>query len=270
LATKNAAGASFPKSRHDSPTDLQVLRWEDGAIKLATVAGHATIPGHIQPLNDGFLLAGARCYWRTSGPETNGLACTWNGEVLANMTLGDGIEGLRTTAAGKIWVSYFDEGIFGNYGWSSPGPEPLGACGIVRFDSEGNIEFRYDARAAGTDYICDAYCMNVVSEHEVWTCFYTEFPIVQIKDENYRHWEYGHAGASAIAVHGQRVLLAGDYDIRNRFMVANLGADGHAHISDQGELLAVDGTALDRARFTGVGPHLYAIQDDVVYRLSDW
>ena len=37
----------------------------------------------------------------------------------------------------QVWVGYFDEGIYGNYGWGrAESEEPVGAYGIVRFSSD--------------------------------------------------------------------------------------------------------------------------------------
>ena len=57
------------------------------------------------------------------------------GSVVAEGTLGDGINHLLTTPSGAIWVGYFDEGVFGSFGWGGPGPPPIGQPGIVQFDT---------------------------------------------------------------------------------------------------------------------------------------
>ena len=85
---------------------------------------------HIDMLADGsFLVVGARCRWAESGPELNALAIDQNGRIYRRGCLGDGIQHLQVAGDGTIWVGYFDEGVFGNMGWGSPGPEPLGAGG---------------------------------------------------------------------------------------------------------------------------------------------
>ena len=93
---------------------------------------------------------------------------------------------------------------------------------------------------------------------------------MQIKAGGYRQWTYGEAAPTAIAVQGRRALLVGDYELPNRASIVELGSDGRASTAARGELLATDGTSLERSRFTGIGPTLYAIRDDVVFRLSTW
>jgi hypothetical protein len=53
-----------------------------------------------------------------------------------------------------------------------PGPRAIGAAGLVAFSKRGKVRFPYDAAAAGTDSICDAYAMNVAGNGEVWVHFY--------------------------------------------------------------------------------------------------
>ena len=173
-------GGSFPKSKHDAPTDYIVLCVKNEASRSMTVAGVPAAVTYVQPYLDGVLLAGARCRWRPEGPEQNAFAVDWSGKEVARFVIGDGVNDLRVTPTGKLWASYFDEGVLGNYGWNGPGPRPLGKAGLVRFGATGTIELEYDRKVANTDYISDAYAMNVVSEDDVWVYFHTEFPLVRV------------------------------------------------------------------------------------------
>ena len=40
---------------------------------------------------------------------------------------------MQVDSLGRIWVSYADEGVYGNFGWGQPGPPPVGAAGLVCF-----------------------------------------------------------------------------------------------------------------------------------------
>jgi hypothetical protein len=80
---------------------------------------------------------------RTSQPVTVGVA--------AEKTIGDGVARVRVARSGHVWVGYFDEGVYGNYGWGGGGggPAPLGAPGLVRFspDLEPDLaRFDHDRR----------------------------------------------------------------------------------------------------------------------------
>jgi hypothetical protein len=70
--------------------------------------------------------------------------------------LGGGIKGTQATASGVIWSSYFDEGIFGNYGWH----DPIGASGLVARDTTGDTLYQY-APTDALDDMADCYAMNV-------------------------------------------------------------------------------------------------------------
>jgi hypothetical protein len=216
------------------------------------------------------LLAGARCRWRPEGPEQNAVAIDWDGRELRRFTLGDGIQDLRTTSTGTIWASYFDEGIFGNYGWSGPGPAAIGGPGLVSFAASGNVAFAYDAEAAGTDGVCDAYAANVIDDSEVWLYFYTEFPLVRVREGAYRVWSFGTGGARAFAVRDDRVLIFGDYKQRNLARVLELRDDSTTRIVE--EFLINDGTGkpLDHAHAWGVGRDLFLAQERQVWKLDTW
>ena len=52
--------------------------------------------------------------------------------MLSRFCLGDGIQDCVVKKDGTIITSYFDEGVFGNYGWD----EPLGDCGLIAWTSD--------------------------------------------------------------------------------------------------------------------------------------
>jgi hypothetical protein len=194
---------------------------------------------------------------------------SWNGTVEQTFTFGDGIADVRTTADGTSWVSYFDEGVFGNYGWSHPGPTAIGASGLVAFDTAGAVRFEYDADAARTDSICDAYATNVAEDGTVWVYFYTEFPIVRIREGGYRCWELGIGGAGALAVRDDRVLLFGDYEKRGVGRVVSLDGDT-AKVVEEVRILDDSGEALERAWARGAGERLFFFAGGRAMVVSDW
>jgi len=68
----------------------------------------------------------------------------FDGALRRTTTFGDGIADVQTTTRGDIWVSYFDEGVFGNYGWGyDEASTPIGAPGLVRFDRQGSVLWSY-------------------------------------------------------------------------------------------------------------------------------
>jgi hypothetical protein len=168
------------------------------------------------------------------------------------------------------WASYFDEGVFGNYGWSNPGPSAIGTPGLLAFSTAGQVCFSYDAEAAHTDAICDAYAMNVAGEDDVWLYFYTEFPIVRIRSGAYHVWKLGVGGARALAVDRNRALLFGDYERRALARLVDLGRTGVGKVT--GELVLVDdrGESLADVVAWGVGRSLFFVTERRVLAAEGW
>jgi hypothetical protein len=222
----------------------------------------------VQPLDDGVLLAAARCRWPKSGAEPNAVALDGRGRVRAHFTLGDGIADVRVTPDGTIWVSYYDEGVFGNDGWSPSAPGPQD--GLAAFTARGEPRFAYRPAAAGTDAICDCYALNVSGDDDVWLYFYDEFPIVRIHNGRYHVWHTHVAGAAALAVRGKRALLLGDYERRDRGRVLELGPKGSASVAATRLLVDEAGAPLAPERACGVGANLYCFSRQKVSVVSEW
>jgi len=132
------------------------------------------------------------------------------------------------TSSGQVWAGYFDEGIYGNYGWGrADSQEPVGAYGIVRFSPGLDPGWHYPGynEVGPWGPIDDCYALNVDSTG-AWACYYSGFPVVCIRDVTVAGWHNDITGARALAVAGSRVALFGgygpDYD---RLALTELGAD---------------------------------------------
>ena len=150
-----------PKAHH-------LIYWDGTSRHVLTFEQSSALTiWHAQPLNDGWILCEARggravVYDREGKPENT-------------LDLGDASEDVQTTPGGKIWVSYFDEGVYR----SGIGQ----GQGVVCFDSLGRPIFKYFdfAEQHQLPFIDDCYAMNVVSEDEVWLSYYSAFPLVSIR-----------------------------------------------------------------------------------------
>jgi hypothetical protein len=150
-----------PKAHH-------VLTFENERPHTITFeSSTGVITSHVQRFGDGWLLADGR----------GGEADVYNagGKRGKTLDLGDASEDVQTTRDGHIWVSYFDEGVFGS---------GIGSAGLVCFDSSGKPIFRYADLADQRDLpsIDDCYALNVVDDNEVWLCYYSDFPLVKLKN----------------------------------------------------------------------------------------
>lgn len=187
-----AAGPGFPLQ---TPYPL-VDRFPDGRWLVASVRAH---------------------------DERNARTLSPSGEELNRIRLGDGIERLKIDTAGRIWVGWFDEGVFGNEDWRTPGLEwPPSAAGVGAFDDQGRFFPAHDA--ARPPPIAECYALNLVGE-EAYACTYMDFPILRMAvGEAERCWPSELDGPRALAVRPPFVLAAGGYgEDSDRVVLVRLG-----------------------------------------------
>lgn len=113
--------------------------------------------------NGDILLVCGRCQYRPNGKsDKNGFIYSADGQLKSQFLLGDGIESTQISKQGTIWTSYFDEGIFGNYGWNFG--QTIGKSGLVAWTANGKKNYEFQP-IAGLDNIFDCYAMNLVSDN---------------------------------------------------------------------------------------------------------
>jgi hypothetical protein len=217
---RSAGGAQFPKATPERPQKYRVVRFDGSRAALdLTLSPVAFNVHHVQPLGDAILLVCSRSYRR--GPQDfdlNAHLFDSGGHLLRSFLLGDGIECVQATAAGTLWTSYFDEGVFGNLGWR----EPVGASGLVAWSSAGERLYEF-APPAGLDSIADCYALNVASDEVTWCYYYTEFALVRVCGlQAQKYWRVPLAGSRAFAISGEFVLFAGGYDDTDTYTLFQL------------------------------------------------
>lgn len=273
--TTEPGWATFPNARASRPTSVRITRHNGSdpveVVELADLAlAHVTV----QPLPHGrVLVVGARCHWRAdSGAERNAAVYDADGTLVLEQTLGDGIEHVLTTAGGAVWVGYFDEGVFGNYGWGDTNsPEPIGAAGLIRFTADLQVDWRFPYEGHPWGTIDDCYALNVDGE-TAWACYYTDFPLVRIDDNAMTGWRNDLAeGVKAVVVGERTVGLFGGYGAdRDRLLVASLG-DSELTALGEYRLVLPDGSPLPPGLIVARGTrlHLWAGQDWYGLSLAD-
>jgi hypothetical protein len=211
----------------------------------------------IQPLGPDRVLLVRRRIKRNSSDENAHIYDT-DGRLVAAFHAGNAIEDVQTTEDGQIWVSYFDEGIFGTL--------ELAQNGVVCFDRSGRPILRYNKIPGPGSPISDCYAMNVASDREVWLYYYTEFPLVRLLDRRFdREWKgVPVQGAHGFAVDGERAVFAGSYDSDDRLFLLSLAS---MHIE---ELQPVDGDGevLTFQRAFGRGPRLFLATEQALFMLN--
>lgn len=257
----------FPVSRMDTPHRFRLVR---------VVAGGDTKTVELPPLNLTFpmvdvfpdgrvLVAGPRCSWRSETDfDRNGAVIDPKTGAVARILLGDGIEDVFIDTRSRIWVGYFDEGVFGNFGWSDPGPPPIGAGGLVVFDASGGILWEYPDESH-TPPIDDCYAMNVTGDAAT-IFFYSTFPVCTIaRDFALSFFPTPLRGCKAFAIADGRVLFSGQYnDVASTGYRGTLSPDRPAEM-EQVSFLHPDGTPIQAARIIGRGSKLHFFADNAVF-----
>ena len=185
--------------------------------------------------------------------------------------LGDGIAHVLATSTGQVWVGYFDEGIYGNYGWGlGDGPEPVGAYGIVRFSPDLEPAWHYPkihrGRPVGRDQ--RLLCLNV-DDTSTWACYDSDFPVVRIRDGAVTGWHNDVKGAGALAVAGSRVALFGGYGPdHDRLAITELDV-GRARPDGDYRIVLPDGMPLaPGTQVIGRGSRLHFLTGSAGYQLD--
>ncbi|MGW0216281.1 hypothetical protein ACWDXH_18010 [Micromonospora chokoriensis] len=259
-STLSASGVSFPDSVTEAGVAAEVAIYSPQARNVISVPDLALAHCHVQPLPGGrILLVGARSRRLAEAMENNAVIVDADGRTVRRGTLGDGIGHVHTTRSGKIWVGYFDEGVFGH----SNGSPPLGAPGIVRFTSRLVPEWRFPD--GEVDPIHDCYALNVTGE-TAWTTYYSDFPVVRIAKDIVRSWPGGRTAAHALIVDDTRCALIGGYgEHHDRILVGDLDR-GHFR---RHRLVLPNGRPLPRRTvMIGRGAELHAFVDTTWLRVS--
>jgi hypothetical protein len=202
---------------HAQPPDLRDFRLRLSRFDGDTEIGAVEVPAAGWPkadsLTDGRWLVVST---RAAPGEQNGRLFAADGTPAGSLAMGDGINHVRCAPDGTTWVGYFDEGIFESC--------QISASGIARFDPDGCVLWGFNSEARASLSIADCYALTL-DGNALWCCSYTDFPIVRVLDGVIDHWTNDIAGASALAVDGDHVLLAGGYDQSDQVALLRLTGD---------------------------------------------
>jgi hypothetical protein len=269
--TTQPGWATFPDPRAPRPVRARVSIHAPELISVVELAELPLAHVTVQPLPQGqILVVGARARWRPEGPDRNAIIYDADGGVAAKGTLGDGIKHVLTTDVGDIWVGYFDEGVYGNFGWGGKdGPAPIGHHGLVRFSSRLETEWSFPSHIDQPwGAIGDCYALNV-DKDTVWTCYDTDFPIVRICDGALAVWRSSITGARALVAAGSDLASVGGYGPdRDLLAVGTLGSED-LHLTGRYRIVLPDGQPLpERTQVIGRGPDLHFLAGRDWYRLD--
>jgi hypothetical protein len=148
--------------------------------------------------------------------------------------LGDGIEQVAIDQSDRIWVAWFDEGVYGNDNWRVPGEEQAPSSNAVGcFADDGGL-LALPGWPSEAGIVADCYVLNVVG-HGAWGCPYVDFPLVHwVPGEPVRWWLNGVDGPKSIAISGSHALLAGGYGLDgNRLALVSLSGRGAGEVAHE-------------------------------------
>ena len=114
--------------------------------------------------------------------------------------------------------------------------------------------------------MADCYSLNIDLNEDVWCYYYTEFPIVRIKDRAIAdYWESPVQGASHFSVSFPYVLFVGGYEHKDLFQLVKLHQDRKANIIRKFLLQDEQGAALHLEQIAVRGPNMAVFSGGRVY-----
>jgi hypothetical protein len=267
--TAGNGGATFPRTKMGGRRCAMLCIQKGDNEKWVNLETEATFPFvDLFPSGD-IIVCGSRCRRLHDGKgELNATVYSDEGSVISRHSFGDGIEDLAVDELGRIWVSYFDEGVYGNFGWGNDEESrPNGSSGLVCFGSDGRKLWEFEAYDGSDNrvYIDDAYALNV-HRARAKVFFYSDFAITDI-DPSFNTTTYGTdlRGCHAFASSGQRFLFSGGYgENANKGHLCQIASDGRFK-SLLVEFAKEDGSKFKEGHFRGRGPALYYFEKNGVW-----
>ncbi|KGA96126.1 hypothetical protein BALCAV_0218220 [Alkalihalobacillus alcalophilus ATCC 27647 = CGMCC 1.3604] len=138
--------------------------FKDGMMEVLELKNLQLFPDYVDLFPDGtLLLVQNRCLKDGYKVERNARIFNRNGQKVDALVLGDGIAAIRVDYDDMIWCTYFDEGIFGNFGWD----EPIGSPGFIAFTKSGETKWQ-----ANKLDIIDGYAIHIDESNDVFFLYY--------------------------------------------------------------------------------------------------
>jgi hypothetical protein len=260
--------ASFPTTKTEGDySSMVVISGRPGGSEELRLSGLTATYPIIEALPDNQVLVVApRCRRFPDGShELNAKVYDSSGGLKREFLLGDGIEHVQADVRGNIWVGYFDEGVYGNFGWQAG--DTFGAAGLSCFSDSGQKLWDFQP-PEGFDAISDCYALNVCRQ-AAWAYYYTGFPFVRIDSHwQVRCWETESAGGKTFAVAEQKILLYGGYrDEGTSCKLFEIDGDSTKLVANISLVLPIE-VDLSKSTVIGRDTELHVISGDDWHRFS--
>lgn len=266
LFTRDREDAFFKtKLDRDRTYKIEIWRHSGKLPEIVEFSDRFNITS-VQPLGKDFLLVCPRCYRRSKSQiEMNGRIFSRDGLLKKTIILGDGINDVQVAKDQTIWVSYFDEGVLGNYGWKR---EPVGASGLVQWSEKGDKLYEF-VPVFGLPGMIDCYAINVDLRNDVWCCYYSDFPLVRLHNKKIQQfWQPPVRGSHCFAVELPFALFFGSYDRREQFKLVELLDNGKTRVIGDYLACTTDGMPISIDFVTARGATIYLISGRRLYAVN--
>ncbi|MFC0298568.1 hypothetical protein [Geobacillus jurassicus] len=160
-----------------------------------------------------FLLADTR----SDGISDNVFLMDLHGNVQGSFCGGDGIEDIAVGKEG-IWISYFDEGVFG---------KGISAEGLVLFRFDGSPAFKYHSHLTDRPMIIDCYAICKGKSSTLWLFPYDDFSLIHLDPYTKAMQRYEVPeqlrGSQALCVRGKYAYFCNGYHSKEELYSWNIG-----------------------------------------------
>ncbi len=190
--------------------------------------------------NGDILLANKRSQYRSENDyDKNGYIYSIDGKLKQQFVLGDGVADMQVTKDDVIWISYFDQGIFGAR-YSSNWYYLLSSTGLVARATDGKTVYEFEPLDS-LYHIVDCYALNVSSNTTTYAYYFYnddndcgEFDLVRIQNQKITdYWHMPVSGSSAFIIDGNKAVFDGGYEHRTLFYLVELKKEHQAQITQQ-------------------------------------
>ncbi len=243
-----------------------VLGVNGDPINLKLPNSTTFVAGHLQRFVDGrWLVVDSR----TEDFEPNAHIFTPDGTFSHAFYAGDGIETVLIDAADRIWIGYYDEGVFGA-GDYPPGhaAREFGPNVLVRLDDHGQMEFAFNYAARGRK-IWAIYALTSDDDNRIWLSALSErvfAPALASVDGQAIEFTLDRApdGGAAISVASDHFVFFGGSDHPCMVTIVERASRRLRLI----QLRDSDDRPLSPALVATRGGMAVALHDDALYRLD--
>lgn len=250
---------SFPATVTEESYSYHVVHLKDGKKTVLHLPEETWNYHHIQPIDaEHILLVCARSYYHDAqNIEKNARIYDKSGRFIRSFCLGDGIEHVQVTKNQEIWTGYFDEGVFGNYGWE----EPIGRSGLVGWDTSGR---KIDSLEEDDEYaIFECLALNSTADGKVWFFFSIESKIGVRKEKRTLYYSPEDIDFRVFGINGEIIVGHSGEGGRKLFELRREG-DEYKTVREM-VLLKPDGTLVEPQLVSNRENMLLFLDDDELY-----